>query len=65
VGRSAAAKEFDPPALKLAVIAHIRHEHTRYDELLMPHGDRQLARAKVRQHIEVVLSRWKAPVSPG
>ena len=25
VGRSAAAKEFDPQALRLAVIAHIRH----------------------------------------
>lgn len=59
VGRSAAAKEFDPQALRLAVIAHIRHEHTRYDELLMRHGDRQLARAEVRDAIEARLERWE------
>lgn len=59
VGRSAAAKEFDPQALRLAVIAHIRHEHTRYDELLMKHGDRQLARAEVRSEIDRMLARWE------
>ena len=59
VGRSAAAKEFDPQALRLAVIAHIRHEHTRYDELLMHHGNRQLARAEVRSEIEAWLGRWE------
>lgn len=60
VGRSAAAKEFDPQALQLAVVAHIRHEHTRYDELLMRHGDRQLAREMVRTEIEKVLARWES-----
>jgi hypothetical protein len=64
VGRSAAAKEFDPQALRLAVIAHIRHEHTCYDELLMRHGDRQQARAAVRQKIAVVLGRWESPAAP-
>lgn len=59
VGRSAAAKEFDPEALRLAVVAHIRHEHTKYDELLMQWGDRQLARAEVRSRIEAVLERWE------
>lgn len=59
VGRSAAAKEFDPQALRFAVIAHIRHEHTRYDELLMQHGDRQLARAAVRSEIEARLGGWE------
>ena len=34
VGRSAAAKEFDPVALRLAVTAHIRHQHTPYNHLL-------------------------------
>jgi hypothetical protein len=63
VGRSAAAKEFDPQALRLAVIAHIRHEHTGYDELLMQHGDRQLARAEVRAGIERVLARWETGAS--
>ncbi len=58
VGRSAAAKDFDPQALRLAVIAHIRHEHTRYDEVLMNEGDRGYARALVRSEIEEVLARW-------
>lgn len=65
VGRSAAAKEFDPQALRLAVIAHIRHEHTRYDELLMQHGDRQLARAEIRAEIETVLGPWESPAVRG
>jgi hypothetical protein len=59
VGRSAAAKEFDPQALRLAVIAHIRHEHTRYDELLMKHGDRAYARELVREEIEKAVACWE------
>jgi len=59
VGRSAAAKQFDPQALRLAVIAHIRHEHTRYDELLMRHNDREQARAAVQSDIDRVLARWQ------
>ncbi len=65
VGRSAAAREFDSQALRLAVIAHIRHAHTPYDELLMKHGDRQLARAEVRWAIEQVLTRWETKTNPG
>ena len=61
VGRSAAAKGFDPQALRLAVIAHIRHQHTRYDHLLMQCGDRELARQTVRADIERVLERWESP----
>ena len=64
VGRSAAAKEFDPQALRLAVLAHIRHEHTRYDELLMQSGDRQHGREMVRDEIEKVLARWEQKQSP-
>jgi hypothetical protein len=59
VGRSAAAKELDPTALRLAVVAHIRHEHTRYDEILMRQGDRKLARDTVRPEIERILQRWQ------
>lgn len=59
VGRSMAAKELDPQALRLAVIAHIRHEHTPYDELLMQSGDRSHARELVRRQIEEVLNRWE------
>jgi len=60
VGRSAAAKEFDPTALRLAVVAHIRHAHTRYDHLLGQIGDRHLARAEVRADIERILAKWEA-----
>ena len=59
VGRSAAAKDLDPQALRLAVIAHIRHEHTRYDELLMETGNRQQAREMVHGEIAKVLARWE------
>ena len=34
VGRSAGAKEFDPDKIDLAVLAHIRHAHTEYNQLL-------------------------------
>jgi hypothetical protein len=59
VGRSAAAKDFDPQALRLAVIAHIRHEQTPYDELLMKHDDRAGARQEVRAAVDDVLARWE------
>lgn len=59
IGRSAAAKEFDPQALRLAVVAHIRHEHTRYDELLMRGIERDEARARVRDEMEDVLRKWE------
>jgi hypothetical protein len=58
VGRSAAAKVLDPAALRLAVIARIRHEHTGYDELLMTAGDRRAAREVVRPEIDRVLAQW-------
>ena len=58
VGRSAAAKQFDPAAVRLAVIAHIRHKYTKYETLLARYDDRQLARSEVRGEIENVLYRW-------
>jgi hypothetical protein len=61
VGRSAAAKALDPASLRLAVIAHIRHEHTDYDRQLMRTGDRQLARQTVRAEIDRLLARWEKP----
>ncbi len=60
VGRSAAAKEFDPAALRLAVIAHVRHNHTRYDRLLAKLDDRALAREEVRAEVERLMSKWEA-----
>lgn len=61
VGRSAAGRALDPQALKLAVIACIRHQHTPYDQLLMQGTDRLDARALVREKIERVLADWATP----
>ena len=58
VGRSAASKEFDFQAITLAVQAHIRHEHTNYDELLMRGWERSDARYEVRSRVEEILDRW-------
>ncbi len=48
VGRSAAAKELSPDAVRLAVTAHIRHVHTKYDEMLTRGTNRRAAR---RDHL--------------
>ena len=58
VGRSAAGRALDASAVDLAVIAHIRHAHTNYDELLMRGTERLDARARVREGIERVLAEW-------
>ena len=58
VGRSAAAKRFDRKAVDLAVGAHVRHAHTRYDELLALGWDRQAARVSVRGEVESTLAGW-------
>lgn len=61
VGRSAAGRALDPHALELAVIAHVRHTHTNYDELLMAGTERLGARALVRERIDRVLASWSRP----
>jgi hypothetical protein len=60
VGRSASAKSLDEAAVRLAVIAHIRHQETDYDRLLARGYDRRDARAEVEQTVWQVLSRWEA-----
>jgi hypothetical protein len=59
VGRSAAAKSFEPEAVFLAVRAHVRHAYTDYDQLLFKYDDRQLARGKVKERIETILEQWR------
>ena len=59
VGRSAAAKSFEPDAVFLAVQAHVRHAYTDYDELLFKYDNRQLARKRVREKIEAILAEWR------
>lgn len=58
VGRSAAAKQLDEEAVRLAVIAHIRHAETGYDRLLADGSERGVARAAVSVDIERVLAAW-------
>jgi hypothetical protein len=61
VGRTAAAKSFDPHMIELAVIAAIRHEDTPYDDLLMAGVDRASARQQIRDSVDAVLDRWRSP----
>lgn len=59
VGRSAAGRELDESALRLAVIASVRHEDTGYDDLLMSGVPRALAREEIRDDIDRVLAGWE------
>jgi len=60
IGRSAAARQFDPEAITRAVTAHVRHRHSQYDKLLALGSDREDARHAVRAAVEAVLERWKS-----
>lgn len=58
VGRSAAGKNLEEGALRLAAIAFIRHRHTTYDDLLMNGMDRASARQSVWDKIKETLQHW-------
>ncbi len=60
VGRSAAAKELDKEAVRLAVAAHVRHQETNYDELLMTGFERWEAREQVHTQVSSVLAEWQS-----
>ena len=60
VGRSAQAKTLDKKSVLLAVVAHIRHAETNYDELLAQGMDRSSAREQVKDEIDKALDRWAA-----
>ena len=63
MGRSRTAE--DP--VRAAVVAHVRHEHTDYDDLMdSSEGDREeradhrnWARGRVRAEIDAVLKEWE------
>ncbi len=61
VGRSAAGRALDPDAVRLAVVASVRHEDTGYDELLMVGIPRYDARKSVKVEIDEILDRWSRP----
>jgi hypothetical protein len=58
VGRSAAAKKLDAEAVRLAVVAHVRHAETNYDQLLSQGYERWEARGEVEGQVARVLARW-------
>lgn len=59
VGRSQAAQSLDEQAVRLAVVAHIRHRETKYDELLDGGYDRFDARDAVIDQVHTVLESWE------
>ena len=61
VGRSTAAKLLDERAVSLAVQAHVRHQETSYDRLLVRGVERYEARGMVRDDIDQILNRWRKP----
>lgn len=60
IGRSAAARNLEAAAVELAVRAHVRHAHTRYDELLTRGVSRGEARALVAESVAKRLEHWEA-----
>jgi hypothetical protein len=63
VGRSAAGRALDRDAVRLAVVASVRHVETDYDTLLMSGIDRESARAQVHQRVEDVVNAWRDGVA--
>ncbi len=61
VGRSAAGRDSEPEAIKLAVIAHIRHAHTDYDVKLMQGVARHEARSMIQPVLKKKLMAWRQP----
>jgi hypothetical protein len=59
VGRTEAGRNLEESALTLAVVAAIRHKHTRYDELLASGVDRVTARQRIAVMVEEILARWR------
>jgi len=59
VGRSASAKALDEATIILAVVAHIRHAETSYDDLLSEGMDRFQARDEIKDQIQNVFAAWK------
>jgi hypothetical protein len=60
VGRSAAGRALDAGAVEFAVAASVRHEDTRYDDLLMSGLDRAEARDQVRGQVQGILDEWRS-----
>ena len=62
VGRTEAGRALQQDALTAAVVAAIRHRHTKYDLLLSNGMDRTEARQKVAATIDSILEAWREPI---
>jgi hypothetical protein len=58
IGRTRAGRELDPDAVRLAVVAAVRHEDTDYEELLATGTARLDAREQVRDNVDRILAGW-------
>lgn len=65
VGRTFAGRALEEAALTPAVVAAIRHRHTRYDKLLMDGYSRTDARDSIHEAVDRVLEAWRYPSRPG
>ncbi len=63
VGRTAAGRALDADAVRLAVVASVRHVDTDYDTLLMSGVDRESARTQVEQRVDDVVNAWRDGVA--
>lgn len=59
VGRTAAAKELNDEMVRLAVIAHVRHLHTSYDQTIDRTKDKRASRAAIWPDLREVLAAWQ------
>jgi hypothetical protein len=58
IARTSAGRALDPETVQLAVVAAVRHEDTRYDDLMMNGVPRAEARELVREDIDRVVRSW-------
>jgi hypothetical protein len=58
IGRTSSGRALDPEAVRLAVVASVRHEDTSYEDLLMSGVARAEARDLVRDEIDRVMGAW-------
>jgi hypothetical protein len=60
IGRTSSGRALDPEAVRLAVVAAVRHEDTGYEDLLMSGVARTEARDLVRDDIDRVIATWSS-----
>jgi len=58
VGRTSGAKRLDEKAIRLAVLAHVRHHYTKYDKLIDEGMTKRAARTHVQDKVDDVLRKW-------